>query len=93
MVQRALISPRARRIEKQTAQIENYSKFTSTESILYRSLLMKLAHVARDRVDIVEVVKFFTRHMKESRSGHMHELKRLCRHLVKNRICVLTYAR
>ena len=35
----------------------------------------------------------FTRHMKEPRSGHMQELKRLGRYLVKNRRCVLTNAR
>ena len=54
---------------------------------------MKLAYVAQDRVDIAEAVKCLTRHMKEPRSGHMQELKRLGRYLVKNRRCVLTYAR
>ena len=54
---------------------------------------MKLACVAQDRIDIVEVLKCLTRHMKEPRSGHMQELKRLGRYLVKNRRCVLTYAR
>ena len=54
---------------------------------------MKLAYVARDRVDIAEAVKCLTRHMKEPRSGHMQELERLGRYLVKNRRCVLTYAR
>ena len=38
-------------------------------------------------------MKCLTRHMKEPRSGHMQELKRLGRYLVKNRRCVLTYAR
>ena len=60
---------------------------------MYRSLVMKLAYVAQDRVDIAEAVKCLTRHMKEPRSGHMQELKRLGRFLVKNRRCVLTYAR
>ena len=50
---------------------------------------MKLAYVAQDRVDIAEAVKCLTRHMKEPRSGHMQELKRLGRY----RRCVLTYAR
>ena len=54
---------------------------------------MKLAFVAQDRVDIAEAVKSVTRHMKEPRSGHMQELKRLGRYLVKNRRCVLTCAR
>ena len=53
---------------------------------------MKLAYVAQDRVDIAEVVKCLARHMKEPRSD-MQELKRLGRYLVKNRRCVLTYAR
>ena len=86
-------SPRVRRTEEQTTQIENSEKLTSAESTVYRSLAMKLAYVAQDRVDIAEAVKCLTRHMKEPRSGHMQELKRLGRYLVKNRRCVLTYAR
>ena len=72
-------SPRVRRNEEQ--QIENSEKLTSAESTLYRSLVMKLACVAQDRIDIAEAVKFLTRHMKEPRSGHMQELKRLGRYL------------
>ena len=45
-------SPRVRRTEEQTAQIENSEKLTSAQSTLYRSLVMKLAYVAQDRVDI-----------------------------------------
>ena len=86
-------SSRVRRNEKQKAQIENSEKLTSVESTLYRSLVMKLAYVAQDRVDIAEAVKFLTRHMKEPWSGHMQELKRLGRYPVKNRRCVLTCAR
>ena len=86
-------SPRVRRNEEQTAQIENSEKLTSSESTLCRSLVMKLAYVAQDRVDIAEAVKCLTRHMKEPRGGHMQELKRLGRYLVKNRRCVLTFAR
>ena len=86
-------SPRVKRTEGQTARIENSEKLTSAESILYRSLVMKLANVAQDRADIAEAVKCLTRHMKEPRSGHMQELKRLGRYLVKNKRCVLTYAR
>ena len=85
-------SPRVRRTEEQTAQIENSKKLTSAESTLYRSLVMKLAYVAQDRVDIAAAVSL-TRHTKEPRSGHMQELKRLGRYLVKNKRCVLTYAR
>ena len=70
-------SPRVRRTEEQTAQIENSEMLTSVESTLYRSLVMKLAYVAQDRVDIAEAVKCLTRHMKEPRSAHMQELKRL----------------
>ena len=85
-------SPRVRRTEERTAQIENSEKLTSAESTLYRSLVMKLAYVAQDRVDIDEAMKCLTRHVKEPRSGHMQELKRLGRYLVKNRRRVLTYA-
>ena len=86
-------SPRVRRFEEQTAQIENSEKLTTAESTLYRSLVIKLAYVGQDRVDIAEAVKCLTRDMKEPRSGHTQELKRLGRYLVKNRRCVLTYAR
>ena len=72
-------SPRVRRTEELTAQIENSEKLTSAEPTLYHSLVMKLAYVAQDRVDIAEAVKCLTRHMKEPRSGHMQELKRLGR--------------
>ena len=41
-------SPRVRRNEEQTAQIENSEKLTSAESTLYRSWVMKLAYVAQD---------------------------------------------
>ena len=86
-------SPRVRRNDEQTTQIENSEKLTSAESTLHRSLVVKLAYVAQDRVDIAEAVKCLTRHMKEPRSGYMQELKRLGRYLVKNKRCVLTYAR
>ena len=76
-------SPCVRRNEEQTAQIENSEKLTSAESTLYRSLVMKLAYVAQDRVDIAEAVKGLTRHMKEPRSGHMSALKRFGPYLVK----------
>ena len=84
-------SPRVRRTEEQTAQIENSEKLTSAESTLNRSFVMKLANVAQDRVDIADALKCLTRHMKEPRSGRTQ--KGLGRHLVKNRRCVLTYAR
>ena len=58
-------SPRVRRNEEQTAQIENSEKLTSAESTLYRSLVMKWACVAQDRVDIAEKTR------EEPRSGHM----------------------
>ena len=86
-------STRVRGNEEQTAQIENSEKLTSTESTLYRSLVMKLAYVAQDRIDTAEAVKCLTRHMKEPRSAHMQELKGLGRYLVRKRRCVLTYAR
>ena len=47
-------SPRVRRNEEQTAQIENSEKVTSVESTLYRSLVVKLAYAAQERVDIAE---------------------------------------
>ena len=34
-------------------------------STLYRSMVMKLAYVAPDRLDIAEAVKCLTRHVKE----------------------------
>ena len=86
-------SPHVRRNEDQTAQIESSEKLTSEESTLYCSLVMKLAYVAQDRIDIAEAVKCLTRHMKEPRSAHKQELKRLGRYLVKNRRCALTCAR
>ena len=49
-------STRVKRNEEQTAQIKNSEKLTSIESTLYRSLVMKLAYVAQDRVDIAEAV-------------------------------------
>ena len=86
-------SPHVRRNEEQTAQIDNSEKLTSVESTLYRSLVMKLAYVAQDRVDIAEAVKCLTRHMKEPRSAHKQEFMTLGRYLVRNRRCVLTFAR
>ena len=59
-------SPRVRRNEEQTAQIENSEKVTSVESTLYRSFVMKLAYVAQDRT-IAEAVKCLMRHVKEPR--------------------------
>ena len=88
-MQKGVDSPRVRRNDEQTAPIENSEKLTSVESTLYRSLVMKLAYVAH----IAEAVKCLTRHTKEPRSGHMQELERLGRYLVKNKRCVLTYAR
>ena len=54
-------SPRVRRNEEQTAQIEHSEKLTSGESTSYRSLVMKLAYVAQDRIDIAEAVKCLAR--------------------------------
>ena len=85
-------SPRVGKNEEQTAPIENSEKLTSAESTLYRSLVMKLAYVAQDRIDIAEAVKCLTRHMKEPRSAHMQELTKLGRYMVINRRCVLTNA-
>ena len=76
-------SPRVRKNEEQTIQIESSKKFTSVESTLYRSSVMKLAYVAQDRIDIAEAVTCLTRHMKEPRIAIMQELKRLGRYLVK----------
>ena len=75
-------SPRVRRTEEQTAQIEISEKLTSAEPTLYRSLVMKLAKVAQDRVDIAEAVKCLTRHVKEPRSGHMQELTQKIRSIL-----------
>ena len=40
-------SPRVKRNEEQSTQVENSERLTSVESTLYRSLVMKLAYVAR----------------------------------------------
>ena len=93
MVQKASIRHGVRRTEVQTAKIESSEKLTSAESTSCRSLVMKLAYVAQDRVDIAEAVMCLTRHIKEARSGHMQELNRLGGYVVKNRRCALTYAR
>ena len=77
-------SPCVRRNVEPTAHIDNSEKLTSAESTLYRSLVMKLANVAQDRIDIAEAVKCLTRH------GLMQELERSGRFLVRNRRCVLT---
>ena len=69
-------SPRVRRNEEETAQIESSEKLTSVESTLYGSMV-KLAYVAQDRVDIAEAVKCLTRHMKEPRSGHMQRTQKV----------------
>ena len=45
-------SLRVRRNEEQAAQMENYENLTPAESTSYRSLVMKLAYVAQDRVAI-----------------------------------------
>ena len=42
---------------------------TPAESTSYRSLVMKLAYVAQDRLDIAEGLKCLTRHMKEKSHG------------------------
>ena len=68
---RGVDSPRVRRNEEQTAQIENSENLTFAESTAYRSLVMKLACVAQVRIDIAEAVKCLRRHLKEPRSGHM----------------------
>ena len=70
-------SPRVRKNEEQTAQIEHYETLTPAESTSYRNLVVVVACVAQNRVDIVEAVKCLTRHMKEPRSGPMSELKKV----------------
>ena len=79
--------------EEQTTQMESSEKLTPGESTLYSSLVMKLAYVAPDKVDIAEAVTCLTRHMKEPRSEHMIELWRLGRYLTKHKRCVLAYPR
>ena len=87
-------STRVRRTEEQNSTDREFRETHVSGVDFVPQLVMKLAYVAQDRVDIVEAVKCLTRHMKEPRSGHMQELnKRLGRYLVKNRRCVLTYAR
>ena len=61
MALKGVDSPRVSSNEVQTAQIENSEDLTSVESTLYRSLVMKLAYVAQDRVDIAAAVKWLTR--------------------------------
>ena len=66
-------SPHVRRNEEQTALMESSEKLTPAEPTVCRSLVMKLAYVAHDGVDIEEAVKCLTRHMKEPPTGHMIE--------------------
>ena len=73
--------------------MERSEKLTPAESTVYRSMVMKLACVAQNRVDIAEKVKCLIRHMKAPRCGHKIELKRLGRFLTKSKGCVLTYPR
>ena len=68
-------SPRVRKNEEQTAQIENSEKLTSVESTLYRSLVMQLAYVAQVRVDIAEAVKCLTRHERAAEWTHARTQK------------------
>ena len=67
MVQMALI---VRRTEEQTTQIENSEKLTSAESTLNRSLVMKLAYVEQDRVDIAGAVKYHETHERAAEWTH-----------------------
>ena len=54
-------SPCVRRSEEQTQHRSRIPKLTSAvESTLHRNLVMKLAYVARDRVEITEAVKGLT---------------------------------
>ena len=73
MVQKAMIHHVSRGLKSKQHTIENSEKLSSAESTLHRILVMKLAHVAQDRVDIAEAVKCLTRHMKEPRSGHVQD--------------------
>ena len=59
----------------QKASIRHLSGRMKSKQSENRILVMKLAHVAQDTVDIAEAVKCLTRHMKEPRSGHMSELE------------------
>ena len=47
-------SPRVRRHEEQAAQMQSSEKLTSVESILYRSMAMKLEYVVQNMADIPE---------------------------------------
>ena len=80
--------PRVCRDEEQTMISENAEQLLLAEAHLYRRMVMKLAHVAQDRIDIAVAVKCFTRYMKEPRSGHMVEVRTSGRHLIKNKRCV-----
>ena len=56
-------SPRVRSKTEQTTQIRNFEKLAPAESASYRSLVVTLAYVAQDRVDIADAVKCVTRRM------------------------------
>ena len=55
-----------RKTEEQKVQIENTEKLTPAESNSHRSLAMKLAYAAQDRVDTSDAVKCLTRQMEKS---------------------------
>ena len=57
----------ARVVDSPPVRITRISR--QRRSTLYRSLVMKLAYVAQDRLDIAEAVKCLTRHVKEKSHG------------------------
>ena len=73
--------------------MDSSEKLTPAELISYRSLVMTLACIGQDSVDIAEAVTCLMRHMKEPRCGHMMKLKRESRCLTNSRRCVSTYPR
>ena len=85
-------SSRVRRNDKQTAQIDNSEKLTPAESTSCRSLVMKLAHVALDRVDIAEAVNCLTKHERATKWTYVRS-QDVGSVMTKNKRCVLTYPR
>ena len=85
--------PRVWRHEEQTMISENTEQLMPADAPLHRRMVVNLADVAQDRIDIAEAVKCFTRHMNEPRSGHMVEVRTSRRHLIKNKQGVYCRAR
>ena len=75
MVQKALIHHVSGEMKSKQHRLGSPRNSHQRESTLYRSLVMKLAYVAQDRVDIAEAVKCLTRHERATKWTHARTQK------------------